>query len=561
MILAALYDLALREKLIEDPDFEKIPVDFILVLSASGEPVALIPMQDERGKGQPLLVPFQSKRSGTKTAPFFLVDNSKYVLGLSDKPSERDALCLAAFRESIDAAALSTQDEGLLAITRFYARLEQNLDHLFKLRPKQEWSGNERLAFSWEGDSSGRVHDRPAVKQYWSQRRSESQQNGEAGYCMVTGQKCIPARLHGNIKGVPNSSSTGAALVSFNLAAFETHGLSQGANAPVSPVVADGYVKGLNWLLSPTDNRRHRFGLRLSDDSTIVVWTRQNAPELNFFLELLEGANAKDVLEKLDSPWKGIEPSDFDETQFYALTLAGNKARVVVRDWMASSLGSVKSNLRRYFEDLEIGNQNDRPFHLRRLVDALRPPGKEGQVPPDLAVRLFHCALKGNPFPRQLLTLALRRLRLPEENLYLRERCALIKASLIRLNKRSITVSLDETNLQSPYLLGRLFAVLERLQGTAQSDLNATIRDRYYGSASSTPALVFCRLLKLSMHHAAKAEEKGLWLERLKGKIMDGLPANKFPSVLNLEDQGLFAVGYYHQREAFFVKKETAKAE
>ena len=144
---------------------------------------------------------------------------------------------------------------------------------------------------------------------------------------------------------------------------------------------------------------------------------------------------------------------------------------------------------------------------------------------------------------------------------YLKERCAIIKATLIRLSPdRRIPVSLDESNSQTAYLLGRLFAVLERLQGTAQGDLNATIRDRYYGSASSNPALVFPRLLKLSFHHVAKAEEKGKWLEALKSKIMGNLPAQPFPSILPLEEQGLFTIGYYHQREDFFTSKEDREA-
>jgi CRISPR-associated protein Csd1 len=142
----------------------------------------------------------------------------------------------------------------------------------------------------------------------------------------------------------------------------------------------------------------------------------------------------------------------------------------------------------------------------------------------------------------------------PKQRHVLHARVALIKAVLLRTYQKEVTMSLDQECRDPAYLLGRLFAVLERLQAAALNDLNATIRDRYFGAASATPATVFPRLLRLSVHHAAKADGAG-WLEKLKGQLIDALPAQQFPNVLGLEQQGLFAVGYYHQREAFFRKR------
>lgn len=563
MILQALYDLAQRERLVEDPDFELVLVDFVLRVREDGSLAALVSLQDEKGKGQAMRVPRLPKRANG-IVPGFLVDNAKYVLGLSKSASERDAQCHSAFRQHIRTAALADPDEGLLATNRFYERFEENTAQLFKFRPREEWSGDERLAFARDVDDQGRVHDRPRVRAYWAGLRALEAEEGEIGQCLVTGKTCVPARLHPNIKGVPNTSSTGAALVSFNLSSFETHSLSQGSNAPVSREVAEGYVTALNWMLGATPDRRRRSGIGVGSDSVMLVWTREQAPDFDFLLSLLDGPSSKEVMEAAVSPWKGLEPGDFDDTAFYALTLGGNVARVVLQDWFTSSLGEIKANLHRYFSDLALEAGESRPVPIRMLIDSLRPPGDEGKVPPDLAVRLFVSALRGFPFPRQILALALRRLRLPPSskditgNRYLRERVALIKATLIRMPRsgtspeRRIPVSLDETNQEVPYLLGRLFAVLERLQAVALNDLNASIRDRYFGSASCNPIVVFPRLLRLSMHHASKAERKGFWLEKLKGEIISALPTKAFPRVMTLEEQGLFAVGYYHQRETFF---------
>lgn len=571
MILQALYDLAKREGLIEDPDFEEVPVDFVIRVREDGSLATLVSLQDARGKGQAMQVPRLPKRANG-IIPGFLVDNAKYVLGLSKNPSERDSLCNEAFRQQISAAILEDPDEGLLATNCFYERLEENLSSLFKFRPREEWLGDERIAFARDIDDQGRVQDRPRVKAYWSGLRAKEAEVGEMGQCLVMGKTCVPARLHPNIKGVPNTSTTGAALVSFNLSSFETHCLSQGANAPVSREVAEGYVTALNWMLGASPDRRRRSGVGVGSESVMLLWTREQDPGFESLLSLMEGPSSKEVMEAAESPWKGLEPGNLDDTAFYALTLGGNVARVVVQDWFSSSLGQIKANLRRYFSDLALGESEPRPVPIRMLIDSLRPPGDEGKVPPDLAVRIFVSALRGLPFPRQILALALRRLRLPPSSKdatgsrYLRERVALIKATLIRMPRsgttpeRRIPVSLDETNQEAPYLLGRLFAVLERLQAVALNDLNASIRDRYFGSASCNPIVVFPRLIRLSMHHAAKAEKKGLWLERLKGEIVGALPANAFPRVMNLEEQGLFAVGYYHQREAFFKSSGSGEA-
>lgn len=555
MILQALYELAIRENLLENPDFERLPIDFLLRLTKEGDFHSLVPLQDEKGKGRLYSLPRLPKRT-VGVAPGFLVDNAKYMLGLSQPASDRDARCLEAFRTLLETTVAPCGDAGGMAVVRFYRNWQANLEALLEARPREAWTGSERLAFGLV-DEAVLVHERAALRQLWSDVRQAEGGKSEAQRCLVTGKLAPVARLHPSIKGVPNAKPTGASLVSFNQSSFTSHGLDQGDNAPVSQAAAEGYGIALNWLLDRHPTRRHRYGVRLGSDQVMAIWTREAVPELDPLLDLFEDSPQVDsALATLESPWKGLEPGDLDTTPFYGLTLGGNAARVVVYGWIASSLGEVKGNIHRFFEDLQVaGIAQQKPVPLKRLVDSLRPPGREGNVPPDLTSRLFRCALEGTPFPRYLLSLALRRMRM--DGSYLRERVSLIKAVLSRLpdpsKERRLTVALDETNTQIPYLLGRLFAVLERLQGVAMGDLNASLRDRYFGSAASTPALVFPRLIKLSVHHASKTDKAG-WLERLKGAIMSALPADSFPKTLSLEDQGLFAVGYYHQRESFFQK-------
>lgn len=564
MILKALYELAQRKQLLENPDFETKPVDYMVRLASDGRALALVPMQDERGHGKELLVP-RFPRRAVNIAPGFFVDNVKYVLGLGGKKAARDQECLDAFRAEVEAAALEIHDAGASAVAAFYQRYRRGLPKSL-LRPLDgDWKGSEVLAFSLDGDGARPVHLRPQVKRLWSKKRSAQESEGEVGRCLITGDVGPIARLHPAIKRVPEAQQVGASIVSFNAEAFESRGLVQGMNAPISRAAAEGYVTALNWLLEGTEQRRHRYGVPLGDGAVTVFWTREDTRAADLFVDLFSPTEA-DAVHFAESVRRGLAPSDLDDTAFYAMTVGGNAGRVVVRDWFQSTVSEVKHNIRRYFADLQIGSEA-RPLPMWALLKCVEAPGGRG-LPPAVATKLMGAALRGRPLPRELLAAALRRLRLPRDEKNDRslthERCALIKAVLIRLPHSGtmnleVSVSLDESNVRPSYLLGRLFAVLEYLQQRALGgDVNATIRDRYFGAAAATPAVVFPRLLRLSVHHASKANSP--WLESLKGKIIARLPAEPFPSALCLEDQGLFAIGYYHQRESFFEKRPAAQA-
>jgi len=584
MMLQALVALAERKGLLEDPSIGKRVVNYQLRISDDGRPLALVPLGAE-GRGLALEVPVPPKRA-SGIAPAFLVDNAQYVLGLPKhrkgeapdaRSTERAGKCLAAFASQIRAAADSTGDEGLVAVDAFLDRLQvdpvKERTLVTELSCDHEWTGDECIAFLRDSDGTKYVHERPKVRAYWAGKRSSASSEGIPQRCLVTGAFAPLARLHDSVKRIPDAQPSGASLVSFNAPAFESQHFEQGANAPVSQRAADGYVRALNWLLEKQGERRFRSGLAVGTDAVLVFWSHDETDTADVLLALFapEAASEEDLRAVFDAAWKGLVPRDVDATRFYALTLSGNSSRVVVRDWLETTAAEVKANVRRYFGDLALGG-DDAPLPIGRMLRALQATpsaaaDKRG-LSPMLATRLVHAALRGSPFPRELLHAALARLRVPprtgEWHGTLRARVALVKATLLRLRPdQEVTVSLDETSRSVPYLLGRLFAAIEKLQADALGDVNASLRDRYFGSASATPALVFPRLLRVSMHHASKAEsEHRGWTERVKAEIVDRLPAQgAFPRTLGLEEQGLFAVGYYHQRQAFFTPRRSAETE
>jgi CRISPR-associated protein Csd1 len=566
MMLAALNDLARERGLADDPLYEVKPVDFFLRISPKGAFVALEPTAGEDGRGKPLSIPRLPQRSVNIAAGFF-ADNPKYVLAYEAEPAAKGGRAaksearLAAFLKPVREVAAETRAPEARAVEAFL-QSESARRRALDARGEEEWTGSELLAFV-VGDSTTPVHLLPEIRACWERRAGEQRALGRTALCLVTGKTGPVAETHPKLKNVPAAQSAGASLVSFNGSAFESHGLAQGDNAPVSQDAALGYVLALNHLLGRTEQRRHRQGVAVGEDSVLVFWTRGAPQQESLLLSWLDPTE-EDLARFVEAPLRGLEPGDLDDRAFYAVTLAGNSGRVAVRDWFESRVGEVKAQVRRYFEDLRIGNAPATPIPFWRLLKAVEAPSGRG-LSPDLATRLLGAALRGRPFPRQLLTAALDRLRLPPsedrlEREQLRLRVALIKATLLRLPRSGtapleVTVSLDKNNRMPPYLLGRLFAVLERLQGVALGNINATIRDRYFGAASRNPATVFPRLIQLSVHHAAKAEAG--WLEKVMGEVMALLPPERFPRVLGLEDQGLFAVGYYHQREAFFTKRST----
>ncbi|MBL8678792.1 MAG: type I-C CRISPR-associated protein Cas8c/Csd1 [Myxococcales bacterium] len=452
------------------------------------------------------------------------------------------------------------------------------------------WSGDETIAFALDTDRGMLVHERESVAAWWRKRVSAQSDEGTVARCVVTGDVSPMVKLHPALKRVPEAQSSGAFLVSFNAAAFRSWGFEQGENAPMSSHAATAYARAINAMLSEDKGRGRRFrqGVQVADDSVMIYWSKpaegaNEGPELeDVIVDLLDSsggaseADPESYRRQIDAVWKHLEVVPLDDvSRFYAATLGSNASRVVVRDWFETTAAEVKRNVQWWFESLLVGEPRDpahpwRPPTVRELLRVMqsRPEadGDKGGLSSALAARLVRSALYGEPLGAEFLRAALARIRLPSgdgtsDRRALDVRMGLIRACLRRpawTERREVTVALNPKNTEVSYVLGRLFSVLESLQLQAQGqDLNASIRDKFFASASTTPAAVFGPLLQRAQHHIAKLDNGAA--DRELGEVMDLLDGAPLPAVLNLEQQGLFALGYYHQRSHTFRRIAEAK--
>jgi CRISPR-associated protein Csd1 len=575
MMLQALCAYAEREGL-GDLDFEKRPVDYQLRLDVDGTFLGLVALATGRVRAVLDRLPLGPPSKNNPGYPCFVVDNATYILGTPkdggdpQKKRENADKCHKSYCALIGEAADKLEDEGLRALNEFLKKAGEVFKADAALQQQEaktpEKRGERVLVPVLESDDS-RIHERPAVRAWWTSTRDlkrAQQAEAQLGRCLVTGVLAPIARIHHPLKGPP-FPGTGAKLVAYDKDPYMSQRLEQGANASVSELAAQRYVAALNHLLEREGDRR-RAAVLLDDKTVVVFWTRDRSEASRLLLSLFDPVpKARHAAESVEDLWRGVRPVTFDPTPFYAVTLSANNARVVIRDWFETSAGAVADNLKHWFTDLQLSHGEPEPMPLVPMLRALQATptarGDKRGLSPGLATQLFRAAVQGAPLPRSLLAAALDRVRLPPREKQKREdalfdqraRFGIIKAVLRRFGRKDIHVALDESNASAPYLLGRLFAVLERLQALAQGNVNATIRDRYFGAASRTPASVFPRLLDLSQHHLKKlgTEKKGLAvnLDKVLGEIFTKI-APPFPATLRLEEQGEFAIGYYHQREA-----------
>lgn len=576
MILQALYELH-RRQCADPEDAEFAPpgcewreIPFVLVVDRRGRLVAIEDTRTKDARNRlragPFMVPAAVKRSANIAANL-LWDNPAYALGFDPEAApSRVRRQHEAFLERIGRLGDAAADEGVGAVLAFLRDDPVRQAERHPCWPEVAGAVANTIAFRLDGDArDGKprlVCERPAVVAMLAQDADADGEDAPMMQCLITGRRGPVARLHPIINGVFGTQQNRGNIVSFNFGAAESHGRQQGANAPVSTEAAEGYARALNRLLARDSKQKMGIG-----DTTVVFWARRpHALEDVMTLWLADeasddpGARAEAVRSLYGSPWKG-RPADYgEETPFYVLGLAPNAARISIRFWLETTIHAMSENIRRYFDEIALVARDDAPPPaLRRLLSALAVQRKLENLPPKLEGAVVHSILQGTPYPRALLQLAVLRSR--AEQGVMPSRAALLKAYLIRNCKENYAMSLDERDVSPAYLLGRLFSVLERIQEQASPGLNTTIRDRYYGAACSRPAGIFPLLLRLKNHHNAKlkGEKPGLAvnLEKLTGQIMNGL-AKDLPACLSLEDQGRFALGYYHQRQSFFTKKESA---
>jgi CRISPR-associated protein Csd1 len=558
--LASLYDrlAADPESGCARPGFSREKVHFALVVGKDGRLVQVLDLRQQIGRRQvprEAIVP-QGPKKSVNIAASFLWGNTAYVLGADDKgKAARTADCHKAFTELHQRLLGSSSDAGARAVLRF----------LDGWRPEdattlEHWQDmlKSNLVFQLDGETQF-VHERPDLTSIWSASLSDDQK-GMRGVCLLSGERAPIARLHPAIKGVRDAQSSGAALVSFNLRAFWSYGKEQNYNAPISETRAFAYATALNHLLRSGSRNRIQIG-----DATTVFWTERDSPVEGFFGMMLDPRdNAGDDRELgvfLETIRAGKLPPEIDPTvRFYILGLSPNAARLSVRFWHASTVADLSERLGQHFRDLAMVRSFDNepafPGMWHLLRETCNKKSDDGPAPL-LAGAVMQAVLQGTLYPQALLSAVIGRMRAEQNINYLR--AAIIRAVLVRkarILKQGLEapMALDKENKNVAYLLGRLFAVLEKAQQDAIPGANTTIKDRFYGLASATPRVVFPQLLRLAQHYVEKAEYGRVRDRQIEDILCE---IQEFPPHMGLDDQGMFAIGYYHQRQDFFPKRES----
>ncbi len=560
MILSSLKRLADREHLTGDLDYEPKLVSWVVSLDSDGRFMGLVNTGMPTGtKGKLVPKTMQIPRRTGRTSgdiPDFLVDKPEYVLGIvpdtdfSEKRQQRLDPRRLLFLAEIRCAAQATNNNGLRAVAAFLSSVCEREKCILELQ-QQGYASNDLLCFEVRGHL---VHEDPQVLGYFSRVRSES--NGETSQCVMCGEVRQPVDKHPSVQ-VRGGSSSGIALVSFNSAAFESFGWKSNKNAPICRNCAEGYTTGVRRLLSdrypdpqhPGEVLPRRF-VGLTGDTVAVFWSDAESKSLDLFATMFEKPDEESVKHLLESPRMGRDAVRLS-APFYCLLLSGSQGRAILRGMHTGALGEIEENVKGYFLTLAPFSSNPLPLYL--LLRSLAVQGKAENLPAALAGELFLAILFGLNYPRTLLSSAVQRCR--AEQKVSRERAAIIGLYMQRnLKKQELIMGLNRESPDTGYRLGRLLAVLERLQGEANRNLNKTIVDRYYGAASTRPGTVFPSLIHLAQHHAGKLRSAGFFQKEI-GEVMDGVQS--FPSHLSLEEQGLFAIGYYHQRQSYFKTREA----
>lgn len=571
MILQKLYQYYQRlnqnsGSKVAPPGYSTEKIHFAIVLNKEGNVVQVLDLREtDRNKKIPkqLIVPQSVKRTNA-ILPNFLWDNSKYVLGISKNKSDRAIECFNAFRDYHIELGKDLQDEGYKALLKFFEKWKP--EDLEALGYKDEIL-NSNIVFKFEDDSNLFLHERQAIKELWINIKSQSNSSIVSG-CLITGKQQPIARIHPSIKGVEGAPASGAAIISFNIDAFESYGKSQDFNAPVGEEAAFAYTTALNYLLGKNSHQKIQIG-----DVTTVFWTERKSPIEDFFGMALDPGTAnesenKEIFDFLRAVRDGKKAEGIDpEIEFYILGLAPNKSRIAVRFWHASTVGEIETRLGEHYLDMKIERnfpESEREYPgVWLLLKETAKRDKTDNINPNLSSAFIRSILTGDYYPYEILSAILGRIWADRKINYYR--ASLIKGYLSRkYRKKNLRWEVDmslNTEIKDPgYLMGRLFAVIEKVQEEAAPNLNTTIKDRYFTSASTTPRVVFPQLIKLSQYHFAKLDSgRRINMEKLVQEILNDI--DTFPAHFNMDEQGMFVLGYYQQRRDLFTSKKVNSQE
>lgn len=571
MILKALYDYYNRCGNLPAPGMEEKEIGFVIVISKEGKFLRFEDCRTDKTIGRVYLVKKHVSRSSAAVANY-LYDNSAYVLGYSDKDdSEKNQLYFNTFVEKVQSILDRMPDNSdIRTLMNFYAQgreaihSEVEQDPLWEDIKKNLSKKYSVFSFRIEGDL--RIL---AEKKELMQTNEGTRNDNSRGLCMVTGVQgeLVDTTTATMIQG----SQATAKLVAFQVnSGYDSYGKEKCGNAPISHEAEFAYTTALNTMLRRDSRNKFTVGNR-----TFVFWASSNdkaaeqAEESLFDLlgyseEKKDNPNAK--IEQVRKVFTVIYSGSLStslEDRFYILGLAPNSARIAVVYWSETPLRDFAGKILRHFDDMEIiDTRKDRKPYMgiKDILSAVTLGGKQSEATPNLPESIIKSIFLGTPYPYTLLSACIRRIRAEsgDGNAARITRIAIIKAFLNRqnVNDKRMEIMLDKRNTNQGYLCGRLFAVLDRIQEDANGI--SSIRERYMNAASSTPSSVFATILNLSSHHLENLSNEGkkVFYEKLKQEIIDKISSDGFPAHLDLQDQGRFFVGYYHQRQDFFNKKE-----
>ncbi len=563
MILKALYDYYNRCEGLVQKGLENKEIGYLIVIDSDGTFLGIESRMKNKTTAATFVVLQTVKRSGKKFIPNHLWDNYEYVIGGEDANLTKHI----AFRDEIEKlSSMLPHNKSINAVSKFY-RKYNDVETVIKTSVLYDelLKSKKNISFLLKGQCKIVAEDKELQNVFLSKESDDT----ISQVCLITGDNAHTARLHTTIK---LNKDTGP-LVSFKTErGYDSYGKQQGFNAPISEEAEFAYTTALNAMLQKGSRNKFSVGNR-----TFVFWasSKDEASEqaeeslfdmLGFSDEEQDDPNAKieQVRKVFESIFSGDLRTNLDD-KFYILGLAPNSARIAVVYWSETPLREFAGKILRHFQDMEIVDtrKDKKPYTgIKDMLAAVTLNGKQSEVTPNLPEAIVTSVFQATPYPATLFSACIRRVRAEsgdkDKNAIRIARIAILKAYLNRLNdnNKKIEIMLDKSNTNPGYLCGRLFAVLDRVQEDANGI--SSIRERYMNAASATPASVFATILNLSSHHMEKLPNEGkkVYYEKMKQEIIDKIPADGFPAHLDLQDQGRFFIGYYHQRQDFFTKKE-----
>ncbi|MDU7474718.1 MAG: type I-C CRISPR-associated protein Cas8c/Csd1 [Paenibacillus macerans] len=597
MILQALceyYDRMVRENPTEiaEPGYAVTPVSKCIVIDQEGNLMQVIDRMEEReitvkkGKKeiklfpQRVITPQQPKRSGSRPQPAFLCENANFIFGIYSDPTG------AKYRFEASGALHEeilghVDDDGARAVVAFFRKRKPgSIDYGTVDTSGLNNGGN--LVFMLLGESNY-IHHRPKIKEAWDAYRLSKQEDASFGQCLVTGETGPIARIHGNLDGFGQDKPT---LVGFNQDSFVSYRKEKGENAPVSEIAAFKYVTALNMLIGDRSHSRNVHGEKM------LFWAEKSLPVEENAVAILMGGGISEqeilrdevtsrrLASVIEHLYKGTRPEKLDlavNTRMFVLSISANKTRVVIRHFYVDTVGRIIERLQQHHADIYVEGPEWEPEHpsLSKILIETAVRRESKNVPAPYSASLTRSIVSNTPYPNSLFMAMLGRIRAEAgadaQAAINRTRIGVIKGCLNRSARKSgekewIGVNLKDTQESQShtlaYTLGRVFAILNQAQYEALSKVNASIVDKYLNAALASPRQVFPSLLANAQNHFNKlAKAKRYYTHQLLREVMLGIPPTAFPHTLNAEGQGQFMVGFYHQQQAFFKRRDKGTEE